>query len=411
MGSYAALTIGKYDFLLSKNSLDPSLLCIYNTNDKKIDKYYDEEGEEHVRYSYQTTVGKAKQCLDVIGYTIVESKKCFERYKGEVEFEFEYNFEDNAQEKDNEFTFEAWSDAVLEVSKHLIDNGIDYDGLKKIIEQIDKDKEFHKYLVANSVSWDSELYFGMPYEMDAWNVIRIIMENLSDETKITLDYTDLVDGGWYDPEQEIETFYGQRIIVMTEGKTDSKVISKSMEILYPHLYHFFYFMDFDISKAQGSTNFLTHYIKAFIGAGISNKIIALFDNDSAARSEILNLRDIRIPHNIRVATLPNIELANEYPTIGPYGDHCVNINGLACSIELFLGENILRDENGQLTPVIWKGYIERIGKYQGEIINKDNIQQLFFSLVNEIETGKRLSNAHDWREMEVLLQMIFNIFK
>lgn len=405
MGSYASLSIGKYDFLLSKNTLDPSFLYIYNITDKNIEKGHRENGEERIRYTYITNVTKAKQSLDIIGYTIKELKQRFEIYKKEMSF----NFEDDEKAYD-QFTYESWSKAFLEVANELIRNGIDYENLEEWIKSTED--YFVKYFILRSLDdWDADLYFGVPYEIDPWYIIRLLIEDLPNDTEIVLDYTDLVYGGWYDAEQKVESFYGKKVIVLTEGKSDSKIISKSLQLLYPHLHHFYFFMDFDISKAQGSTNFLTHYIKAFIGAGITNKIIALFDNDSAAHNELLNLKDIKIPPNIKILTLPEIEIGYQYPTIGPYNNQAVNINGLACSIELFLGENVLRDEQGHLTPVVWKGYIERINKYQGEIANKDVIQQRFFQSIDQIERGNKLQSSHDWMAMDMLLRSIFEAFK
>ena len=48
--------------------------------------------------------------------------------------------------------------------------------------------------------------------------------------------------------------------------------------------------------------------------------------------------------------MPDIELANNYPTIGPNGEEYMNINGRACSIELFLGKDVL-SEDGKYIPV------------------------------------------------------------
>lgn len=411
MSEYAALAVGEHDFLFSRNCLGSNLLIVFNRSDKQVKKYIDEDGEERTLYCFKTSVKKAKQCLDVLGYTLSKAKSLFNEYRGEMESEFEYRFEDNYEELYSKFSYETWSKSIVDVAKDLIEEGTNYDILEESLKIINKEKDYAKYLIIDSiVDFNSELYFGMPYEMDPWYTIRIIFESLNDETEVILDYTCLVDGGRYNPEDEVESFYDQKIIVMTEGKTDSKIISKSLEILYPHLRQYYYFMDFDISNAQGSTNFLTHYIKAFIGAGIESRIIALFDNDAAAKNEIINFQRICIPDNIRVLTLPDIELANNYPTIGPYGNQNASINGLACSIELFLGRNILTKDNGELIPVIWKGYVDRINKYQGEIINKDAVQQKFFETIEQIENGSLPIEAQDWSSMEKLLQTIFNVF-
>lgn len=40
--------------------------------------------------------------------------------------------------------------------------------------------------------------------------------------------------------------------------------------------------------------------------------------------------------------LPDLEMCRHYPTIGPGGSSIDNINGRACSIEMFLGKAILK---------------------------------------------------------------------
>lgn len=127
---------------------------------------------------------------------------------------------------------------------------------------------------------------------------------------------------------------------------------------------------------QGSTNYLTHYLKAFIAAGIRNRIIALYDNDSAGLSEIKVLKNIPIPSNVRIMHLPDLEMCLHYPTIGPGGSSIDNINGRACSIEMFLGKDILK-KSGEYEPVRWKSYIDKVDAYQGEIVSKSEVLKQF----------------------------------
>lgn len=410
MGAYASLKVGKYEFLDCVKFVDVYTLLIFNMRDKKIEKVLDEDGLEDTRYIYQTTAKKAIQCLNVLGYTSSKLKETFEDYKNELMWKFEFYFQDFYEEALERFSFENWSAEVLKVSKSLIANGINFDSLRESINRINKDTNVCNFFIIKSLTDWHELFFGMPYEMDPWYTMRIIFESLPETTEIILDYTEFVDSGYYDPEYVFESFSPQKIIIMTEGKSDSKVISQSLELLYPHLRQYYFFMDFDISNAHGSTNFLTHYIKAFIGAGIESRIIALYDNDAAAQNEILNFEGIEIPPNIRILHLPEIELANDYPTIGPFSNQTANINGLACSIELFLGDDILRNDNGDLVPVIWKGFIDRINAYQGEIAHKHIVQQRFFELLDQIQEGLVSLEDHDWTAMKKLLNMIFDAF-
>lgn len=54
----------------------------------------------------------------------------------------------------------------------------------------------------------------------------------------------------------------------------------------------------------------------------------------------------------------------------------MNINGLACSIEMYLGDDILL-KDGNYIPIHWKAYNEKEKKYQGELSEKSYVQDEF----------------------------------
>jgi hypothetical protein len=137
-------------------------------------------------------------------------------------------------------------------------------------------------------------------------------------------------------------------------------------------------------------------VKAFAGAGIQNRILALFDNDTAGRSALRKLEQLKLPGNISVLVYPPLQTATEYPTQGPTGDVATNVNGLACSLELYLGQDVLRDENGCLFPVRWRGYDEGMRSYQGEIANKKHIQEAFERKLEACEVDRLLIERFDW---------------
>jgi hypothetical protein len=68
-------------------------------------------------------------------------------------------------------------------------------------------------------------------------------------------------------------------------------------------------------------------IKAFVGAGIANRIVALFDNDTATRAALRALDRISLPKSLRIVLLPKVPIAASYPNIGPSGS--VHMNGMA----------------------------------------------------------------------------------
>src|SRR5262249_8732174 len=120
-----------------------------------------------------------------------------------------------------------------------------------------------------------------------------------------------------------------KIVVLTEGSSDRWAIQGAFKLLYPHLEEYYSFMDFDESKAPGGVGHLASTVKSFVGAGIVNKVIAIFDNDTAAKNAVRSLQHIRA-ENIKILRYPDLELARNYPTLGPQGTTVMDINGLAC---------------------------------------------------------------------------------
>lgn len=263
-------------------------------------------------------------------------------------------------------------------------------------------------IVLKSLPFEEE-FFGLEVnENSKWDVFRVVLEAFDDEQEIALDYTNLYEGGWCDEIPEKELHDVPKTVILTEGKFDTYVISIALKLLHPYISKFYSFIDFEAFSVQGSTSFLTHYLKAFVGAKIENKIIALYDNDAAGLCEISILDTMQLPENVRVLHLPDLSMCENYPTIGPTNNEEANINGRACSIELFLGKDVLM-ENGELEPIMWKGFVDKIKEYQGEVINKSSIQKKFEIKVKEWEENS-LKSTEEWKECEILLEMLFNAF-
>ena len=199
------------------------------------------------------------------------------------------------------------------------------------------------------------------------------------------------------------------IIIMTEGTTDTEILKGAMQLLYPHLAEYYSFMDFGV-KPPGGVGPLVNAVKSIAAAGIENRIIAVFDNDTAAYSATAILKDINLPPTIRLLHYPDIELARKYPTLGPSGVEYLDINQLACSIEMYVGKDILI-KDGEYTPVQWKGYDARAKRYQGEILDKDRIKSEALNKLKDCKLGKRAIKDKEWLEMRKLLKSIFKAYQ
>jgi hypothetical protein len=121
------------------------------------------------------------------------------------------------------------------------------------------------------------------------------------------------------------------------------------------------------------------------------------------------LREIRLPANIRVMHYPDISLASCYPTSGPNGMAIQDVNGAACSIELYLGRDVLTNA-GKLTAVQWKGFDERARRYQGEIQGKHTLMRRFFHKAESAQHAGVFPPAGEWEDMRTLLNTVFDAF-
>ncbi len=262
---------------------------------------------------------------------------------------------------------------------------------------------------------DEDYGIGLPV-INKLSEIRLILEALNDDELIEYDITEIIDNGYISID-EIKSFWTNRdfnnisnnTIIIAEGTNDIYVLKNSLKILFPQFEHLYSFFDFDNVSSPGSTSSLVNLIKGFISSGIEKRTIAVFDNDTAAYEALSSFDMQKLTPNIRIMHLPNLEWAKSYPTLGPTGKDNIDINELACSIELFLGKNLLQ-VNGEYIPVQWKGYNSKLNRYQGEILNKNEINIRFKKVVNmTIEQG--IDNVeHDWEQLIYLWEVIFNIF-
>lgn len=435
MGSYCELYIKDYPIATTKNEIDPFLLSIFQTEDinvfeRKIGDRFQmlygrehEEEEDEKAIQYINSAGNIRDRLNVMGFTLEKVKQRFEESKAESlnqlnEYIEDKTFNDSPRMNDSlalqkEILEKSSFDDFIEAAKEIFENNYGFD-VKKENLPVDINPII-PYLLDHGYGLER-----FPYDYDQRTLLRALLEATSPEDLITYDITELVENGYY--EEEPTDVYdevignltydyeiGDKYLILTEGTSDIHILRDSLKLLYPHLTGYYSFMDFGASNASGSASALVASIKSFVGADIKNKVIALFDNDTAAESAISGLSKTKIPPNIKIKQYQNVEIAQNYPTIGPTGITNMDINGLAGSIEMYLGADVLKQEESFM-PIQWKGYDSKLKKYQGEIIDKTKIQKDFKKKIKECEHDRNKIKHENWKEMHELLQMIFNTF-
>jgi hypothetical protein len=202
------------------------------------------------------------------------------------------------------------------------------------------------------------------------------------------------------------------IVVLTEGRTDSEFLTAGLRILYPHLTDLIRFLDYEY-RPEGGVSALVRMVRAFTAAGIVNRVVAVFDNDTAAADGLKSLDVGRLPDHIRVIRYPPIGLASSYPTLGPptvdspHGSlSLADVNGSAASIELYLGKDVLAREDGALRPVQWKSFMPGVARYQGEVIEKELIHTSFRKKYAQALEDHACVQAQDWEGLRLVIDAI-----
>ncbi|MEI4507442.1 hypothetical protein WBQ88_12070 [Sphingopyxis sp. CCNWLW253] len=199
-----------------------------------------------------------------------------------------------------------------------------------------------------------------------------------------------------------------KIIVLTEGKSDSRIISRALRALYPEFADAYQFIDFEGFRIEGGASVLARMVKILAGARVQNRLLAIFDNDAAGMEAKASLGGVRFGPAVRLMALPDTPLATRYPTIGPDGLKTMNINGSGVGIELFLGRSSLR-RGRTLQPVRWTQWNEKVQRYHGAIDDKSGAAEAFLTGIADGRRPARLRRAYP--EMTMLLESIFGAFE
>lgn len=213
----------------------------------------------------------------------------------------------------------------------------------------------------------------------------------------------------HDEDAQVANFPSGKIIVLTEGKSDTRIITSALRAFYPEYADAYQFLDFEEFKIEGGASLLARMIKVLSGARVQNRMLALFDNDAAGAEAYRSLTGVRFPPHVRLMLLPDTKLAANYPTLGPAGFGRMNVNGGGAPLELYMGRSSLKGSDGKLRPVRWNQWMESMERYQGVIQEKETVSRSFEAALNEAPSPAALRRR--FPEMNQLLCAIFSAFE
>jgi hypothetical protein len=415
MGSYTDLTIDGFVVIEAKSYVFADAMTIFRESNKKtFERKISEDSEElETAIVYACKTSHVIDRLNVMGFTMQRIREDFEEIRQEeIEKLNSWLSEDGSEYTRKELnlykslTFDAYAKALKEVmaTKEHYWGFENNENLDPITQHIQFNEDYHFGFLGRGIQ----------------SFIRLACELVSPDSEVIQDITELVSNGYYGDDEPVcqnainsltsrHPENSQRII-LTEGSIDAHILKESLPILYPHIFEYYSFLEFKNTKSQGGAGNLVNIVKAFAATGITNRIIAIFDNDSAAFDARRSLESISLPPNIAICSYPDLEFLNSYPTIGPGGMVSLEVNGLAASIELYLGQDVLTDDGEENFPVQWKGYIEGVGKYQGEVMHKSTIHRKFQSKLEKSKLSNDFIQNGDWTGLRAIWNVIFHAF-
>lgn len=397
MSSFAYLYVDDVEIFSWRNDLDHSIMSLFSKGDivetsgakaikivksRGLNAYdgYEDDGDDFSIMLFARNAKELKDRLRVLGY----SEEAFRSFLQEVA-SYDTTFSDTSDARVNEYRAKTAKEAQGLVDTYISNQKLSDENNKKLLEYLEYNSGF-------------ALYYNL--------------KDVDDSSNVTLDISEFAYEGWYDDSMLEINEVAENIqrssappIVLTEGVFDRKVLKESVELLYPHLTNYIKFLDTDY-KTEGGAGMLVKTLKSFAAAGISNRIVAIFDNDTAAYNAISSLRNVSLPANYRIMHYPDIELGNNYPTLGPQGSVDMNINKLAGAIELYLGNDALLDDQGNYRPVQWTGYVGKLAKYQGELLDKSKIQDKFLDKLKAAKRDSSTIETQDWSGIKAIIESI-----
>lgn len=411
MGSYITLGINKMEIDWGKNNnfSNHSKLFQKEDFDKEIPYYYvDDDGNEIIEYQKgaQKSLLEIKERIELLGYDLKSLKKRY--YEARKQFNF-YTSEKIDITFNEYFLFVKSIDVSkvnnIATSIESFDNGYEFGEYfdKCILE--DKEIAFNiKQIVKKIKSKNKYGYVGEFFEnIDPYITLRILAENPNNlKYAIEWRYEDVIEGGWVRKEDIIiglgET---DKILIVTEGNTDSFVIKKTIEELYPSISDFFEFIDMKENYPFTGVGSLANFCLGLSKIHIQNNIIAVFDNDTAGNELYNKVKDINEkPKNLVFCKLPESKLFNKFNTIGPSGKKKININGKAVAIECFLDFYSVN----KFPIVRWQNYKDKMNQYQGALENKE-------MYINNFKTANLKDGSYNCDKLRLLINHIINSWK
>lgn len=367
MGSMITLGIGKMELDWGKNNMFHNHSCLFQKEDIKMVPYYYSDDDIEYRKGLSKNIKSVMRRLDLLGYSLHDIEEIFNEDLKRI------------SELDNISIPISFNDYYNTIKN------IDINSINMTSEEYDYNYDLGEYAQKCVISEINKLCTLSEYEyyyireflqnLHPYITLRILSENKKNHNlNVIWRYADVVENGWVLEEDIIPKLNTQeKILIVTEGSSDTDIIKKCIELLYSDVADFFDFIDMEKNYPFTGTGNLKNFVKGLSKINILNKILVILDNDTAGKSVYNDIKKIDLPNNLKLITLPKYKDFDNFKCKGPQGNSIENINGKAVSIECFLDHSSIDDE----IYVRWTGFNDKLMQYQGNIEPKNLLIKSF----------------------------------
>ncbi len=390
MGSVASLGIEKMELDWGKNNYFSDHSSLFQNGDLKEAPYYyvDDDGKPITitKRAYSKKLASVKKRLDLLGYSI----------KGvECTFNQQLNYVNRLYDVALPFCFNDYYKVIRSIDiknidmasgEYLYEHDLGEYARKCVLNEISELKEL--------TDEDNYIFSEFLENIIPYITLRIIAENDDNlDLNVIWRVADVIDNGWVS-EEEVKPCLSdyEKILIVTEGSSDTDIIRKSIHILHDDVADFFYFIDMESNYPFTGTGNLRNFIKGLSKINILNKVLVVLDNDTVGVETFNELKGLKLPKNLHITTLPSHGSFERFKCYGPHGLSYENINGRAVAIESFLDFDSVNEE----TFVRWTSYNKKMKQYQGVIEPKDKLIRAFHNSIKKDYNFQKISFLLDY---------------
>ncbi len=385
MGSMITLGIGRMELDWGKNSSYTDHSALFKVSDIKHIPYYyvsmdSDDAIIEMKEGYSRKLSSIKSRLDMLGYSIPRIKEMYEELIKEHE---DYGYKIKLSYETFSETIRTLDISVVNTVEPAIEyeeNGYDFgEYVRKCVLSLPqiRDKILTEYNEEEEDAYISPEYDLSTFleNLPVYITLRILAENPDNaDHELQWRFSDVVENGWVKREDIVKGLGAQdKVLIVTEGSSDSFVLRKAIDQLYPDIADFFDFVDMDKNYPFTGTGNLYNFCMGLCRINIRNNMMIIFDNDTTGLEKYRKSLALKKPNSLIITKLPDHQDFAKVLTIGPQGESVENINGRAVAIECFLDFNSIPKK-----PCIrWTSYNSNEEQYQGELLDKEDYVKVY----------------------------------